>query len=440
MGLFDIFRSKVKDLGDSLDENELTAEEGTEEAQKALETKIEHKSNETTEDEWDNIEEIIPTQKPVEDEWDDFDDEDNNSPFEENTTKKSVQPKRKQPTETRPVGSKVDLHILRSTTGRQLVSIENTPRGSIGSSSINLESGAKLEIDLGGGVVETGGRVIKDSTALDTMLEEMEMILLEADMGINAIEFVLSLLKAELVGSRLRKGADLSKVLEASLKRALRSLLRSGYWDLDETIRKLSIEDDGPVILMVVGVNGVGKTTSVAKMAHRFTQEGHEVVLAAADTFRAGAIDQLQTHADRLGVRCVSSQRGGDPAAIARDAIESARARNADLVIVDTAGRMQNKRNLMEELRKVHRIAQPHLVLFVADALAGNDAIEQAIVFQEMLDFDGFFLCKLDTAKGGAALSIAHVTGRPIVMVGVGQEYIDLHPFDPDWLLEEMFQ
>ena len=440
MGLFDIFRSKVKDLGDSLDENELTAEEGTEEAQKALETKFEHELKETAEDEWDNIEEIIPTQEPVEDEWDDFDDEDNNSPFEENTTKKSVQPKRKQPTETRPVGSKVDLHILRSTTGRQLVSIKNTPRGSIGSSSIDLESGAKLEIDLGGGVVETGGRVIKDSTALDTMLEEMEMILLEADMGINAIEFVLSLLKAELVGSRLRKGADLSKVLEASLKRALRSLLRSGYWDLDETIRKLSIEDDGPVILMVVGVNGVGKTTSVAKMAHRFTQQGHEVVLAAADTFRAGAIDQLQTHADRLGVRCVSSQRGGDPAAIARDAIESARARNADVVIVDTAGRMQNKRNLMEELRKVHRIAQPHLVLFVADALAGNDAIEQAIVFQEMLDFDGFFLCKLDTAKGGAALSIAHVTGRPIVMVGVGQEYIDLHPFDPDWLLEEMFQ
>ena len=440
MGLFDIFRSKVKDLGDSLDENELTAEEGTEEAQKALESKINPESKEITEDEWDNIEEITPTLESVEDEWDDFDNEDNISPFEENTPKKSIQPSRKQPTETRPVGSRVDLHILRSTTGRQLVSIESTPRGSIGSSSIDLESGAKLEIDLGGGVVETGGRIIKDSTALDTMLEEMEMILLEADMGIDAIEFVLSLLKVELIGSRLRKGADLAKVLEASLKRALRSLLHSGYWDLDETIRKLSSEDDGPVILMVVGVNGVGKTTSVAKMAHRFTQQGHEVVLAAADTFRAGAIDQLQTHADRLGVRCVSSQRGGDPAAIARDAIESARAKNADVVIVDTAGRMQNKRNLMEELRKVHRIAQPHLVLFVADALAGNDAIEQATVFQEMLDFDGFFLCKLDTAKGGAALSIAHVTGRPIVMVGVGQDYVDLHPFDPDWLLEEMFQ
>ena len=191
---------------------------------------------------------------------------------------------------------------------------------------------------------------------------------------------------------------------------------------------------------MVVGVNGVGKTTSVAKMAHRFTQQGHDVVLAAADTFRAGAIDQLQMHADRLNVRCVSSQRGGDPAAIARDAIDSARARGADVVIVDTAGRMQNKTNLMEELRKVHRVSNPHLVLFVADALAGNDAIEQAVVFQKMLDFDGFFLCKLDTAKGGAALSIAHITGRPIVMVGVGQGYEDLHPFDPDWLLEEMFR
>ena len=435
MGFFDIFRSKVKDLGDSLDEDELTAEEGSEEANQAIESRAEIQSN--TENEWDNLEEITPVKSPIEDEWDDFDEEDTTSPFDETPTKKR---KSSPGTSTRPTGSKVDLHVLRSTTGRQLVSIEDAPRGSLGSSSIDLESGAKLEIDLGGGVVESGGRVIKQSAALDTLLEEMEMILLEADMGIDVIEFVLELLRAELVGNRLRKGADLAKVLEASLKRALRSLLKSGYWDLDETVRRLSTEETGPIVLMVVGVNGVGKTTSVAKMAHRFTQQGHEVVLAAGDTFRAGAIDQLQTHADRLGVRCVSSQRGGDPAAIARDAIESARARGADIVIVDTAGRMQNKRNLMEELRKVHRISQPHLVLFVADALAGNDAIEQATVFQEMLDFDGFFLCKLDTAKGGAALSIAHITGRPIVMVGVGQEYVDLHPFDPDWLLGEMFE
>ncbi len=437
MGLFDIFRSRIKDLGDSLDEDALTADADTTEAKAALSKKediIEQNTGETP---------SLPKPDPIEvdedDEWEDWDDDTSNI----STTKKPLPDRRiaRDISESeRPKGSRVDLHVLRSTTGRNLVSVKDAPRASIGSSKVDLDSGASLEIDLGGGIVDTGGRVIKDSSALESLLEEMEMILLEADMGIEAIDTVLNLLRNELIGSRLRKGADLAKVLEASLKRALRSLLRAGYWDLDETVKRLSKSEEGPIILMVVGVNGVGKTTSVAKMAHRFTQGGHEVVLAAADTFRAGAIDQLQMHADRLGVRCVRSQRGGDPAAIARDAIESARARGSDIVIVDTAGRMQNKTNLMEELRKVHRISNPHLVLFVADALAGNDAIEQAVVFQKMLDFDGFFLCKLDTAKGGAALSIAHITGRPIVMVGVGQGYEDLHPFDPDWLLEEMFR
>ena len=200
------------------------------------------------------------------------------------------------------------------------------------------------------------------------------------------------------------------------------------------------IEDgDTPAIIMMVGVNGTGKTTTTAKIAHRLNNEGRSVVLAAADTFRAGAIDQLSSHADRLGVRCVKSQRGGDSAAIARDAIESASARGEDVVIVDTAGRMQNKSNLMEELRKVHRVTKPHLVIFVADALAGNDAVTQASEFQRMISFDGAALCKLDTdARGGAALSIAHATGRPIVLAGTGQGYGDLEQFDPSWLIDNI--
>ena len=190
---------------------------------------------------------------------------------------------------------------------------------------------------------------------------------------------------------------------------------------------------------MIVGVNGTGKTTTSAKIAHRLREDGYSVVMAAADTFRAGAIDQLASHAERIGVRCITSQRGGDSAAVARDAVESARAKGDDVVIIDTAGRMQNKTNLMEELRKVHRVTKPHLVLFVADALAGNDAVEQAKVFQSMLRFDGAVLCKMDTdANGGAAMSIAHATGRPIVMAGVGQGYEDLIPFDPEWLLESI--
>ena len=190
---------------------------------------------------------------------------------------------------------------------------------------------------------------------------------------------------------------------------------------------------------MIVGVNGTGKTTTTAKLAHRLNQQGYSVVLAAADTFRAGAIDQLAAHAEKIGVRCIKSQRGGDSAAVSRDAIESAKAKGDDIVIIDTAGRMQNKTNLMEELRKVHRITQPHLVIFVADALAGNDAVVQAKEFQRILNFDGVTMCKLDTdAKGGAALSIAHATGRPIVLAGVGQNYEDLKDFDPEWFLDSI--
>ena len=239
-----------------------------------------------------------------------------------------------------------------------------------------------------------------------------------------------------MVGSRVTRQKPLKEVIETALRGALLSLLRAGYWDFDQTISEL-LAQDTPVVVMMVGVNGTGKTTTSAKIAKRLTDNGFSVVLAAADTFRAGAIDQLATHAERIGVRCVKSQRGGDSAAVARDAIESANARGEDVVIIDTAGRMQNKSNLMEELRKVHRVTQPHLVIFVADALAGNDAVTQSVEFQRMLSFDGAALCKLDTdARGGAALSIAHSTGRPIVLAGIGQGYDDLEPFDPTWLLD----
>ena len=232
----------------------------------------------------------------------------------------------------------------------------------------------------------------------------------------------------------------LEVVVEEALRSTLLHLLEARYWDFDKTVDAFLV-DASPVVIMLVGVNGTGKTTTTAKVAHRLSQQGRSVVLAAADTFRAGAIDQLAVHADRLGVRCIRSQRGGDAAAVARDAVESARARGEDIVIIDTAGRMQNKTNLMEELRKVHRVTQPHLVIFVADALAGNDAVTQAIEFQRMLSFDGAALCKLDTdAKGGAALSIAHATGRPIVLAGVGQGYDDLIDFDPAWFIDTILE
>ncbi|MEZ8113004.1 MAG: signal recognition particle-docking protein FtsY, partial [Candidatus Poseidoniaceae archaeon] len=321
----------------------------------------------------------------------------------------------------RPKGSKVDLSMMRTTTGRQLVEVVQTPKGSVKKAEIKTETGSKIEVELGGGVVEQGGRIIKAGDGLDNLLEELEGVLLESDISSDAVNAIIEALKANLIGSMLRKGADLSKVVEAALKRSLRSLLAAGYWDFDASIQSFIDAGDTPVVVMLVGVNGTGKTTTAAKIAKRLLDRNISVIAAAGDTFRAGAIQQLEAHCDNLGIRCISSQRGGDTAAIARDAIESAKAKNIDVVLVDTAGRMQNKTNLMNELNKVRKVTNPHLTLFVGDSLAGNDAVDQARMFQEIMKFDGAVLTKVDTdAKGGAGLSIAFATGRPIVFAGVG--------------------
>ncbi|MEC7757351.1 MAG: signal recognition particle-docking protein FtsY [Candidatus Thermoplasmatota archaeon] len=412
MGLFDRFRRRIEEAEE---ESGITAEEGSEEAANATKSRS------------INLKKITSDQEettPVGDsEWDVFDEE-VSDPFE---TPSSSKERKKAQREKSSKSKKAQRpstvgNLMDSTTGRKLVK----------------SSKPEFEIDLGGDTRPRGGRVIKDGPVLQQLLTDLEEELLSSDMGHAAVTELLQALTNHLVGSRVNRKANLSQVVERALKGALLSLLGDGYWDFDRTIQHL-VDEESPVVIMMVGVNGTGKTTTSAKIAKRMKDQGFKVVLAAADTFRAGAIDQLSAHADRLGVRCIKSQRGGDSAAVARDAIESAKAKREDIVIVDTSGRMQNKSNLMEELRKVHRITNPHLVIFVADALAGNDAVSQAVEFQKRLSFDGAALCKLDTdAKGGAALSIAHATGRPIVLAGTGQGYGDLSPFDPNWLIDDI--
>jgi len=477
MGLFDRFRKRVREVAEGADESELVAAEDSAEAQEAMAAAARNHTESTPEstdppedavDDWDELEELDNLQPPIPEspvktkpsaedieDWDDWDDDDDDtSPLpttiskkerkrlEKETRRKGKNKSKNQSSpETKPKGSRVDLAMMRSTTGRQLVKVKSAPRGSSGAKQSEDEFGKSIEIDLGGGVVKSGGKVIKQGAAFDKLLEELEWLLLESDISSLATTAVMGALQRELLGNRLRKGAKLEKILEASLKRALNNLLESDYWDFNATVDDMVKKGDTPVIIMLVGVNGTGKTTTTAKIAHRMKEQGHTVVAAAADTFRAGAIEQLELHCERLGIRCVSSQRGGDSAAIARDAVESGRAKGADVVLIDTAGRMQNKSNLMAELEKVHRVTKPHLVIFVGDALAGNDAVDQAVEFQKMLDFDGTILTKLDTdAKGGAALSIAHATGRPIVMAGIGQDYGDLIQFAPNWLLDQLFK
>lgn len=427
MGLFDRFKKKAKE---AVEEENFTVEEDSIEAEEALIQRrqlmdaIERAKKATPPPPPPGFEQF---KEEVEEQWDEFVEELPEDPFSAPADKKSRKKAERaaavaQAEAAEEESEPPEHNPMRSTTGRELVASE----------------AAKFEIDLSDVEVKRGGRVIAASQALENILEELETDLLMADMGHDAVSDVMTTLRGSLIGARLNRKADLNEVIEKALRASLLSLLQAGYWDFDKTVKSFASQGT-PVSIMMVGVNGTGKTTTSAKIANRLKNQGYSVVLAAADTFRAGAIDQLANHAERLGVRCIRSQRGGDAAAVARDAVESATARGEDIVIIDTAGRMQNKINLMEELRKVHRVTRPHLVLFVADALAGNDAVVQAREFQRMLSFDGAVLCKLDTdAKGGAALSISHTTGRPIVLAGVGQGYDDLRDFDPDWLIDSI--
>ncbi len=440
MGIFDKFRKRLKKISEDTNTEDLTEvssiKKNTENLNMHTALNNMHKEKPPEED-------IPPLQK----EWDEWDQELDTSldePWKKLSKKerKKLKKEAKKPKiPKKPKGSKVDLQMMRSTTGRQLIKVEQAPRGSAGIKEVRLDDGLNIEIDLGGGVVESGGRVIKDGKALNILLEEIEWAMLESDISSAAVSEILDLMKNNLIGSRLRKGAELSKVVEATIKRALQSILKADYWDFEATVEENLSKGDKPVVIMLVGVNGTGKTTTTAKIAYMLKNKGYSIVAAASDTFRAGAIEQLEAHMKNLDVKCISSQRGGDSAAIARDAISHAKAKNIDIVLVDTAGRMQNKTNLMNELQKVHRVTKPHLVLFVGDALAGNDAVEQAAEFSRILTFDGAVLSKMDTdAKGGAGLSIAHATGKPIVLVGTGQEYTDLQQFQPEWLLKQLFE
>ena len=271
---------------------------------------------------------------------------------------------------------------------------------------------------------------------LDEVLWELELALYESDVATAVVEEIKNSLRKEIMGIKVRRELSLEKVILRALKNAITNVLAIEPFDFDKVIK----EGKKPYVLMFVGVNGTGKTTSIAKIVYRLKKSGYSCVMAACDTFRAGAIEQLEKHANRLGVKLVKQSAGSDPAAIAYDAIEHATARKKDIVMIDTAGRMHSNVNLMSEMEKLKRVANPDAIIFVGDALAGNDAVEQAINFERSVGIDASILSKIDAdAKGGAALSIAHAVGKPIVFVGVGQEYVDLQEFNPHWMLKRLF-
>lgn len=274
---------------------------------------------------------------------------------------------------------------------------------------------------------------------INTLLEDFKLTLVQNDVAYPTAEKICSELGTKLMTTEVRRFGDHKKTAKEILREVLLETLKKGdQKDLFGLIKiKRAIKE--PAVIVFVGINGTGKTTSIAKVANLLMKKGFTTVLACADTYRTGSIEQIEEHGRRLGVRTIKHKYGADAAAVAYDTINYAKAHGTDVVLIDTAGRMQTNRNLLDEMKKIIRVTKPDLTLLVVDALTGNDAVEQGSVFSQAVPIDGIILTKLDAdAKGGSAISISSVTGRPVMFIGVGQEYGDMLPFDPHFIVERI--
>lgn len=272
-------------------------------------------------------------------------------------------------------------------------------------------------------------------TLSDDVIDELEAALIQADVGVHTSVRLIEHLREEFKAGRIHKGDEVLEFLKNELK---------SYWP--EADRRINLANTKPTVILVAGINGSGKTTSVAKIAKSLRDSGHSVLLAAADTFRAGAIHQLSIWAERLGVEIIRGQQNADPAAVAYDACEAALARGVDVLLIDTAGRLHTQHPLMRQLIKIRDVVAkripgaPHEVLLVLDATTGQNAIEQAKQFSQAVDVTGLFLAKLDgTAKGGIVVAIRDAVNIPVKLIGVGETPEDVEPFNPETFVDSMF-
>lgn len=287
------------------------------------------------------------------------------------------------------------------------------------------------------GLVEKVSDLITRRKKIDeAFYEELEEILIGADVGVTTVMNLIDDLRLEVRQRKIEDTAELQPVLSEKLNELLR----------DDESNKLNMNPDGMTVILFVGVNGVGKTTTIGKLAYRFKQEGKSVLLAAGDTFRAGAIEQLEVWGQRVGVEVIKQQAGSDPAAVMYDAVQAAKQRNVDVLLCDTAGRLQNKTNLMEELNKIFRVIRreipdaPHEVLMVLDATTGQNALSQAKLFSEKGGVTGLVLTKLDgTSKGGIVIAIRQELSLPVKLVGLGEKMEDLQEFDSEQFVHALF-
>jgi fused signal recognition particle receptor len=268
---------------------------------------------------------------------------------------------------------------------------------------------------------------------LQPVLSEFKLSLVENDVAFPVAELICEEMEKRLEGRQIKRLEDRKEIVRNNLREVMLEILSTNEkLDLLNMVKEKKQKGE-PFVIVFVGINGTGKTTSIAKIARLLMKKGYSVVLACSDTYRAGSIEQLEEHAKRLGVKMIRHTYGADPAAVAFDAIKHAKAHGINVVLIDTAGRIQTDRNLMNELAKIKRVINPDLTLLTVDALTGNDAVMQAEEFHKSVGIDGTILTKVDAdVKGGSALSVTYVTKKPIVFIGTGQKYEDLEEFNAE--------
>ena len=374
---------------------------------------------------FDKIKKAVLGEKPAEEEIKDLPVEQEETPeIEEVTSIETVEVET--PVEEKVVEIKEEIQVEKEEVVKQEETIEKYDKG--------LEKSRK-----------TFGQFMNDLFSNfrmvdDEFFEELEEALISADVGFETAMRISDELQEEVKLKNVKKQEDVQNTI-------IEKLVEIYEAEGQEENNNLNIQTDGPTIILFVGVNGVGKTTSIGKLAHRYKQEGKKVLLAAADTFRAGAIDELVVWGDRAGVDVVKHSAGSDPAAVVFDAVERTKKENYDILLVDTAGRLQNKVNLMKELEKMKRVIEreypsaPHEVLLVVDATTGQNAMIQAKEFKDTTDVTGIVLSKLDgTAKGGMVLAIRNELHLPVKLVGLGEKITDLADFDPNQFVYGLFK
>ena len=266
---------------------------------------------------------------------------------------------------------------------------------------------------------------------------EIEVALLENSVAVEVIEKIKNDLKGKIVNKAVSR-KEIETIVATSMMQSIEELFDQPEIDVIANIEEKKKEKK-PYVICFVGINGSGKTTTIAKFAYMLKEKGYSSVIAASDTFRAAAIDQLEIHADKLGVKLIKHDYNADPAAVAFDAIKHAESKNRNVVLIDTAGRLHSNTNLMEELQKIVKVSNPDLTIFLGEAITGNDCIEQAREFDKIVDIDGIILSKADVdQKGGAAISISYVLKKPILYLGIGQNYEDLRKFSVDFITEQL--